>query len=206
MTSAYAGRRAPQQERSRSTYEQVLRAAGLEFEELGLAGATTTGIAARAGISVGALYRFFADKHAIADALVDRYLEQMQAGFGPRLDAVTERGQVRGTVTGLVDAAAALAADHPGYYRISDESNPAEPESPAYVVRETLVSMFSVALARAGLPNTPEQRRVVDISIETVRHAITVLPTDPAERAARVVELRSMIGAYVAERWDLPPD
>ena len=63
--------------------------------------------------------------------------------------------------------------------------------------------MLSTALARAGLPDTPERRRILETSIETVRHGLSVLPADPAERAAYVTELRIMLGAYITERWGL---
>src|SRR5690606_16813277 len=66
-------RAAPQQERSRATVEKILAAADHEFAARGSTGVTTTQIADRAGVSVGALYRFFPDKQAIAAALAERY-------------------------------------------------------------------------------------------------------------------------------------
>ena len=76
MTNAV--RATPQQDRSRVTVEKILAAADVEFALRGSSGVTTTQIAERAGVSVGALYRFFPDKQAIASALAERYLVDAQ--------------------------------------------------------------------------------------------------------------------------------
>lgn len=55
--------RSPQQDRSRRTVDRILTAADVLIAEHGSA-VTTTAIASEAGVSVGALYRFFPDKHA----------------------------------------------------------------------------------------------------------------------------------------------
>jgi AcrR family transcriptional regulator len=47
------------------------------FEEVGYDTATTNLVAARAGVPVGTLYRWFPDKAALAEALTDRYLDRL---------------------------------------------------------------------------------------------------------------------------------
>ena len=62
-------RRGPVQERSQETVGRVLAGAGrLLARGVSPQGLTTSQIAAEAGLSVGALYRFFPDKQAIVDA------------------------------------------------------------------------------------------------------------------------------------------
>ena len=56
----------------------LLNVAAQVFEEVGYAAATTNAIAARAGVSIGSLYQFFPNKEAIMDALVERYLDELQ--------------------------------------------------------------------------------------------------------------------------------
>ncbi len=58
-------RRQPKQSRSVETRNSILQAAGEIFAEQGYEKTTTHQIAARADVSVGALYRYFADKEAI---------------------------------------------------------------------------------------------------------------------------------------------
>jgi AcrR family transcriptional regulator len=62
-----------QQARSRVTLERILRAAGESFDETGVEAATMEGIARRAGVSIGSVYRFFADKNALTITLADRW-------------------------------------------------------------------------------------------------------------------------------------
>lgn len=70
-------RRKPQQIRSQQRVEEILLAAADLLVEEGYEGLSTTSIAQRAGISVGSLYQFFANKDAILQALAQRYLEKM---------------------------------------------------------------------------------------------------------------------------------
>jgi AcrR family transcriptional regulator len=70
-----ASRRTPLQARSNKTVEEILDAASallgkIPFEEI-----TTSRVAQEAGISVGALYRFYSDRQAIFDAIAARELE-----------------------------------------------------------------------------------------------------------------------------------
>jgi len=70
-----ANRRTPLQARSNKTVEDILDAAAfllctIPFEEI-----TTSRLAEQAGISVGALYRFYSDKQEIFDAIAVRELD-----------------------------------------------------------------------------------------------------------------------------------
>lgn len=60
----------PQQTRSRETLRRLLRAAAEVLEEKGLEGATIPHIAARAGLTPGAVYRRFRDKDALLRTLL----------------------------------------------------------------------------------------------------------------------------------------
>jgi AcrR family transcriptional regulator len=71
-------RRQPKQARSRQRVDHLLNVAATVFEEIGYANATTNAIAARAGMSIASLYQFFPNKEAILEALVERYLDEMQ--------------------------------------------------------------------------------------------------------------------------------
>jgi AcrR family transcriptional regulator len=83
-------RRVPTQQRSRARVARILDAAALEFAEVGFDAATTEGIAARAGTSIGSLYQFFPNKKALFEAIWRRYLDEARSLFeqlmqeGPR--------------------------------------------------------------------------------------------------------------------------
>ncbi len=81
-------RRGAVQERSQETVGRVLAGAGrLLARGVSPQGLTTSQIAAEAGLSVGALYRFFPDKQAIVDAIALRHLEAFQDSLAAALMA-----------------------------------------------------------------------------------------------------------------------
>jgi AcrR family transcriptional regulator len=67
-------RRSPSQARSRATYDAILEAAAQILERNGLDALNTNDVADRAGVSIGTLYQYFPDKHAILIAAAKRDL------------------------------------------------------------------------------------------------------------------------------------
>lgn len=91
-----------QQQRALRTYEQTLDAAAEEFLSLGYARATLAGVAARTGMTKGALYGHFPSKQAVAVALVTH----TATACTHVLDEAADRGPtaldtLRLTVTGI---------------------------------------------------------------------------------------------------------
>src|ERR1700734_243055 len=86
-----ASRRTPMQSRSQQTVQRVLDAASSLLEQMPLEDVTTTRIAAEAGLSIGALYRFFPDKQTIIDAIAVRHVEQFRASLEGSVMKVLER-------------------------------------------------------------------------------------------------------------------
>jgi AcrR family transcriptional regulator len=64
--------RAPQQDRAKQKVELILEAAIRLLDKGGLPMLTTNAVAETAGVSIGTLYQYFANKEAILDALADR--------------------------------------------------------------------------------------------------------------------------------------
>lgn len=88
MIPAQANRRTPLQARSNKTVEEILDAASALLVRLPFDEITTSRVAQEAGISVGALYRFYSDKQEIFDAIAVRELnsfrETIERAFGVR--------------------------------------------------------------------------------------------------------------------------
>ncbi len=72
------------QARSRETLDRLLDAAEAVLTEGGLDHATVPRIAERAGMSVGVVYRRFADKDALLRAVYDRYFARIQGASSGR--------------------------------------------------------------------------------------------------------------------------
>lgn len=72
-------RRAPRQARALEKVELILEAAIRLLERDGLEALNTNTLAETAGISIGTLYQYFPDKHAVLSALADREMAGLSA-------------------------------------------------------------------------------------------------------------------------------
>lgn len=80
-------RKAPSQERSRSTVDAILIAAERLIGAQGSARVSTRRIAAVAGVSVGSFYQYFPNKQALYVALWRRFTEQILLAYEAAVDA-----------------------------------------------------------------------------------------------------------------------
>jgi AcrR family transcriptional regulator len=71
----------PQRDVGRRRVAELLQAAAAVIQERGFEAATMAEIAARADAKIGSLYRFFPNKDAVAEALMRRYAEALQAEY-----------------------------------------------------------------------------------------------------------------------------
>jgi AcrR family transcriptional regulator len=96
----------PRQSRARASVDAILEATEQLLRDEGFARTTTNRIAARAGVNVSLVYRYFAGKEAIVGALVERTAE---ATFVAVRDALTEHASspvevaLRAMLVALVD-------------------------------------------------------------------------------------------------------
>jgi len=65
-------RKIPRQKRAAETVAVILEAAAQLLERHGLEGFTTNAVAERAGVSIGAVYRYFPNKRTLMHALAER--------------------------------------------------------------------------------------------------------------------------------------
>lgn len=83
-------RRKAKQERSRATVDAILEAAARVLVADGYAAASTNRIARVAGVSIGTLYEYFANREELYDALIQRELDALVGalqGQGPLGDS-----------------------------------------------------------------------------------------------------------------------
>lgn len=107
----------PQQERSHKRYQSVLNAAAEVFAERSVEAATMQEIAERADTSIGSVYRFFADKQALFQAVLDRVAanerELLESVFADAFDE-----SIPTLIDRAIDVYAAFNAQEPGWYAI----------------------------------------------------------------------------------------
>jgi len=101
-------RRSPVQGRAQQTVEAIVKAAAQILAQHGPDAATTNAIAARAGVSIGSLYQYFADRDALITELVRRHVGEMQVVLSTALEGLGDR-PLPGAIEQLV---AAIVAAH----------------------------------------------------------------------------------------------
>jgi AcrR family transcriptional regulator len=100
-------RRIPRQARAGETVELILEATAQILEAGGLPAFTTNAVAERAGVSIGTLYQYFADKNAILLALARQQMTIGLASIGRALQGESDpsvEGRVRAMVRAMVNA------------------------------------------------------------------------------------------------------
>lgn len=100
-------RRKPRQARAGETVAAILEATAQILEAGGLAAFTTNAVAERAGVSIGTLYQYFADKNAVLRSLAERELQAALARVARALKGEIDssiEGRVRAMVRAIVDA------------------------------------------------------------------------------------------------------
>jgi AcrR family transcriptional regulator len=100
-------RRTPRQARAEETVAAILEAAAQILEAGGLAAFNTNAVAERAGVSVGTLYQYFADKNAVLRTLAERELraavERVARALKGEIEPSVE-GRVRAMVRAIIVA------------------------------------------------------------------------------------------------------
>jgi AcrR family transcriptional regulator len=100
-------RRIPRQMRAEETVAAILEGAAQILEAGGLASFTTNAVAARAGVSIGTLYQYFADKQAILRAIGERELKATLARVAIAMGkggAAAPEERVRAIVRAMIGA------------------------------------------------------------------------------------------------------
>ena len=95
--------------------ERLLEAGVEEFALQGLAGANMRTIAERAGVSVGALYKYYGDKEGFFRACLDRSLEALDAVLA---EVIGKEAGFREYARRIIRALLRFSREHAGYVRL----------------------------------------------------------------------------------------
>lgn len=195
--------RRPQRQRGRERVASLLHAAATVFAEKGYEAATMTEIAERAAAPIGSLYQFFPSKEALADALLDRYGERVEAA----LEAVEERAASLSTpalADALLDVLVNLAEERRTALILFEVRANATVKPGEF--RQMMRGRVARVLARKRPDLSTEELRpaaiVVAQSIKTLANLQTELP--PPATAAVAAEWREMVRLYLQSRLDTP--
>ncbi|MFC8453152.1 TetR/AcrR family transcriptional regulator [Kitasatospora sp. NPDC057223] len=195
--------REPRQARSAETLARVLRAAEELVSETGLEEMTITGVAARAGVSVGSIYRRFEGKEQLVAALTERMLERREQYVAERLR------EAEPSLSGVMDAyALALLQSFADSSSLFPELLRARGTAGALERGARTITEIQRYLIEAAIPYAGEIRRSdPQVALDTVARAVlgacfhtSVHPDRPAGEAALrryADELGDMAIAYL---------
>jgi AcrR family transcriptional regulator len=191
-------RRMPRQARSRATVSFVLDAAAQVFAERGYA-ATTNEIAERAGVSIGSLYQYFADKDALLVALAERHLAEAQEHLQSVLaDAPTDRDALVRRVIEVVVDLNRPSALHTVLYQAA----PRTPELVAVLdrVRDDLAAAVAALLVVAGVeaPVAARRSHALVVAVDAAIHEYVLAATTPTDEHARIDDVVTLTTATLA--------
>lgn len=110
-------RKKPCQQRSQQMVDILLEASGRVIERHGLANLTTNRVAAEAGVSVGSLYQYFANKQELLEALLEQMALDITRLIDARMAQLLE-ADVRTAVRLLLSEVLAFIHSGNGRYRV----------------------------------------------------------------------------------------
>jgi AcrR family transcriptional regulator len=180
-------RSAPQQQRSRDKYQRVLAAAAELLEELPYDTIGTKLIAARAGVSVGSLYRFFVDKQAIVDALARHWLDRLVDLLDGQLSDLPADPAV--LVERLVDGYTGFWRAEPGFRKVWVGLGAGRRTDPRFVDR-----LHAVLAYRYGI----DDRCRLDVAVDVAEHLLNqAFRNDPDGDPTVLRELTVLLTRYL---------
>ncbi|MEU9603616.1 TetR/AcrR family transcriptional regulator [Streptomyces sp. NPDC048057] len=192
-------RREPVQQRSARRLARILDACAELLDETGYDELSTRAVAARAGVPIGSVYRFFGNKKALAHALAARNLDRYAARVDERVAALAQ-GDWQGLLDAVLDEYLAMKRTVPGFslvdfgHQIPVGARPAGANS---AVADRLADLLAVHVGRGvdvGL------RRAVLVAVEAA-DAVLQLAFRVADSGDEeiVAQARVMLRAYLSE-------
>jgi AcrR family transcriptional regulator len=203
-----ASRRTPVQHRSHKTVQRVLDAASSLLQQMPLEDVTTTRIAAEAGLSIGALYRFFPDKQTIIDAIAVRHVREFRGSLEAKviLPLMRELQNLETfdpaiVLESMIDAYTAYLDAHPDFRTIAfgryvsavTRQREASPSTGLPAILTTFI------VERLSLPWTPELELKVSVVSEAGERLIVYAYEQPTREARDriIAELKKMLAGYL---------
>lgn len=190
-------RRVPQQDRGQRRVDRLLDAAAEVIAEVGVEGASTNAIAARAQTSVGSLYQFFPNKDAVVRALAARYAAEFERLKDRVMALEVADLPLPEMMRGIVEPIAAYCDANPAYRHVFAATNDyARGYSPEEArLHEAVVARVDALIARrCPWVGEAQRRATARVQVETVHAVLFFLQGQPAEeRGALCDELVRML-------------
>ena len=194
-TLSTSKRRIPQRPRGELRVTVVLDAAAAVIEEVGYEATTMTAIAQKAGSSIGAIYQYYQDKTAIADALRTKYGEELSeqlGGYADRAPALSVREMVMQFVQIVTD----FTSRHPALLLLL--SVPSVHEEDAAFRRRLRLRLAKLFQLKANKLSDREAYRVAMVTLQVLKglHPLRS-EADPSEQQQVREEVATLLTTYL---------
>ena len=152
-------RRKPKQARGQLRVEEILDATERLMLSVSWDKISTNHIAREAGIPIGSLYQFFANKQAIVQALVERYMASIEEAFA-NLPQNIESMTPAELINAIFDHLLAAARRHQALHALLIMSKESEIGNIAAPIEDVLRSHIERMLAVRAPWMSPQERKV----------------------------------------------
>ncbi|MCQ6554129.1 TetR family transcriptional regulator [Streptomyces sp. C10-9-1] len=192
-------RRVPVQRRSADRLARILDACAELLDACGYEELSTRDVAARAGVPIGSVYRFFGNKRALVEALGRRNLDRYAARVEECLARVPA-GCWRGAVDVVLDEYLAMKRTVPGFGLIDFGVQVPLGSRGARVGSEVADRLAGLLAAHLGRDSADgELRRAVLVAVEAADAVLQLaFRVDESGDGAIVAEARRLVCAYLA--------
>lgn len=193
--------RQPKQARSRARVKRILDAADRIFAEEGYEAFTVRRITEVAGLPVGTVYQFFADKNAIVDALAYRYLGVFNEIMDARV-ADRRRASWSDVVDDAFDAFVSLYRANPGLLSLWQARHISSSAFDADIANnERLADGLRVILvSREQMKDNADLARACRVAVATVDALLDLaFRTNPHGDPKLIAEAKRMQKLYLAD-------
>lgn len=206
MTENEGRRGARRQQRGLQRQTEILQAAGLVMVEVGYNDTTTNAIAARAGISPGSLYQFFPNKEAIANALAQRYTDELHTHWDSTFSTEMAALPLITLVDLLIDSLISFNAERPGFAVLffGEDVSP-QLAAMGHELHDGMIARFAGLIGTRRPEILPEQRELIANVMMKIYKAFVpgMVVASDAYRQQMLTEMkvvmRGYLGAYLGE-------
>lgn len=193
-----AGRRQPVQRRSRERVERILRVAEELVVRDGVDALSTRVLAERAGLPVGSLYTYFADRESIIRALIERHVGAMDVRVTAKVAALSTVS-VRTLVEAVVGSYLETYREQPSFVALWFQGR-VSPEIVTFVRQRNalLAEAFHAYAVSAGILRPDTDRLVLEFAAEIIDSVLGLVHRDDLGGDARLAnEGTEMIVSYL---------
>jgi AcrR family transcriptional regulator len=187
----------PQRSTGKRRVADLMRAGADVIAERGFEAATMAEIAARAGAQIGSLYRFFPNKDALADALILRYRELVDAAF-QRTNNRSASSTIEEFADDLLGVFVSVRDESPAIVALLDARSDATAWRGDFHARALSGVIAALKLRDGALTD----EKAYCMAVVLLQNMKTMKSLNVEQNAGAIAELRSMTALYLKSKLE----